>query len=292
MTGHEINNPRLAFLVFRSRSGSTLFGDRLSRHPEVLVTPESNLAPKLIKYLGSRRVELLSARSIADHMLLETKFRQWGLSRQDLVNILQNYKLHHWASILQLICRAFRDHKKPGAKVVVIKNSGWYYKNLGFLLSVFPGSRAVSVIRDPRAVFNSARKALHSEKGKPLAWNVLSNSLGWCRYVKILEETELKHPGLICTIKYEDIVNNLPDSLNTAWKALGVRQLQRSHVSNIMFKIDGSHLVSKAAAHLHPNVLKEPMPGLTQKWRSELPRWQALLIRYVCRHGMRKYWYK
>jgi hypothetical protein len=291
MTGHNLPDPRLAFLVFRSRSGSTFFGDRLSRHPQVLVTPESNLAPKLIKLFGSRRAEPPTAPAIADYVLLEPKFRHWNLPREDLVNALEKHKPQDWSAVFQVICRAYRDHQKPEASVVVFKNSGWYYENLEFLLSIFTGSQAIGIIRDPRAVFNSARKALHSEKGEPLAGNILANALGWRRYIKILEEARVKHPELIYTIKYEFFVNDLQASLNSTWETLRVSQLSQSHILDILEKIDDSHLVSKAVAHLHSNVLKAPMPEVAQKWRSELPRWQALLIGHICRHGMREHGY-
>ena len=45
-----MDNLQLAFLVFRSRSGSTLFGDRLGRHPEIIVAPETNALPRLVLY--------------------------------------------------------------------------------------------------------------------------------------------------------------------------------------------------------------------------------------------------
>jgi hypothetical protein len=291
MTGHNLPDPRLAFLVFRSRSGSTFFGDRLSRHPQVLVTPESNLAPKLIKFFGSRRAGFPSAPAIADYVLLEPKFRQWNLPRKDLVHALEKNKPHDWSTAFQIICRVYRDHQKPEARVVVFKNSGWYYKNIDLLLSVFPGSKVIGMVRDPRAVYNSARKALHSERGEPLAGSILGNALGWRRYIKILEEAKLSHPGLIYTIKYEIFINDLLNSLNIAWKTLRVSQLSKSNILDIMEKKDDSHLVSKAVAHLHSNVLKAPMPEVAQKWHSELPKWQALLIGYICRHGMRKHGY-
>ncbi len=291
MTGHDQTDPRLAFLVFRSRSGSTFFGDRLNRHPQLLVTPESNLAPKLIKFLGSRRAEPPTASAIADHIFLEPKFRQWNLPRENLVHALNTCVPLDWSSVFQIICRVYRDHQKPEAGVVVFKNSGWYYENIDLLLSTFSGSSALGVVRDPRAVFNSARKALHSEKKRPMAENVFKHALGWRRHIRLLEQTEVKHSGRIHRFKYETFIHDLPGTLNQAWKSLGLRQLNKSEFTDIMDSRNDSHLVSESARHLHSNVLREPMPELAQKWRSELPRWQAFIIRHICAKEMREFGY-
>lgn len=291
MTGHDLNDPRLAFLVFRSRSGSTFFGDRLSRHPEVLVTPESNLAPKLKKFLGTREAEQVTAAELANYVFQEPKFRQWGLPGKNLAQALETCDSLDWPAVFKTICRAYRDHQKPGAGIVVFKNSGWYYKNIDLLLSLFPGSSALGVVRDPRAVFNSARKALHSEKTRPMAENALSNAMRWKKYIKILKQAAIRHPGRVNLIRYESILEDFAGSLNLSWNTLGVSELKKEQLDEILDQKEGSHLVSENVHHLHENVLKEPMPELAQKWRSELPRRQALIIRLICARQMRELGY-
>ena len=49
-----MDNLELAFFVFRSRSGSTLFADRLGRHPEIVVAPETNALRNLVLYFENK----------------------------------------------------------------------------------------------------------------------------------------------------------------------------------------------------------------------------------------------
>ena len=45
-----MDNLQLYFLAFRSCSGSTLFGDKPGRHPEIKVVLESNALSRLVLY--------------------------------------------------------------------------------------------------------------------------------------------------------------------------------------------------------------------------------------------------
>jgi hypothetical protein len=287
VTGYRFTDPWLSFLVFRSRSGSTFLGDRLSRHPEVLVTPESNIAPRIFKYFENKSNQDIDPGKLVDYIYSEQKFIDWKLPRKNLVNEISCCHEINWATTFYACCKAYRDLQKPEANLVIFKKSGWYYKNADLLLSTFTGSVTIWLLRDPRAVYNSARKALHSKKKKPMAANILENAFGWRDYANRLVDAQKKWPGRVLSVRYETLLNDYISVLTDLWRYLGVRDLDKFELKETLDQLRESHLVTPSTMHLHGNVSQEPIVERAEKWREELPRWRAVLIRLICSHGIR-----
>ncbi|MCF8111445.1 MAG: sulfotransferase [Desulfobacteraceae bacterium] len=293
MTGSNCAFPRLVFLLFRSRSGSTFFGDRLSRHPEVLVTPESRAAPRLYEYFHKKEIQKkeIDHHKLTEYLLVEQKLREWNLPREKLLQGLKGYNVNDWASVFRTLCKIYRDWKKPEARVVVFKKSGWYYKNINRLLSTYPDSIAIWMIRDPRAIYNSARKAIHSENNKPMAGNILKNALGWREYMNRLLFSEQQRPDRNLPVYYEYLLHDLSGVLSEIWQKLGVRTLRTAELNEILEERKASHLVTKSTKHLHDNVYQEPLIEHANKWEKELPASQKMLIRIICKKEMKRHGY-
>jgi len=286
VTGHRFSEPRLAFLVYRSRSGSTFFGDRLSRHPEVLVTPESNVAFRLVNYFKNRHGKDISRRKLVEYIYSDQKFKDWKLPQENLAEVLHEYSELNWATTFYACCRAYQEWKKQEAKVVVFKKSGWYYKNTDLLLSTFPDSLIICMLRDPRAVYNSACKALHSETKKPMAGNILKNAFGWWDYVNRLFAAEKQWPGRVLKVRYESFLPDISGKLTSIWRELGVLELDNIKLKEILDQQAESHLVTSSTRHLHGNVGQRPIIERAEGWKHELPSWRARLIRLICKKGM------
>jgi hypothetical protein len=286
MTGHECVDPILAFLVYRSRSGSTFFADRLNRHPKVLVIPESNVAPRLLKYFSRIYGKNVEHKKLVEYIYSENKFKEWDLPIEKLLEAFNKQHDLSWEKTFFICCKTYRNWKKPKAKVVVFKKSGWYYKNVDLLLSKFRDVVTIWMLRDPRAVYNSARKALHSEKNRPMAKHILKNALGWEDYVNRLIRAEKKWPDQVYRIKYENLLLDVFHHLNAIWNKLGVGELTDKELNTILDQQNSSHLVTISTKHLHSNVIKKPLFERSEMWKYELPKWKAYLIYLICRKGM------
>jgi hypothetical protein len=284
----DLLNPKLVFLVFRSRSGSTFFGDRLSRHPEVLVTPESSVLPRLIKYLEkiNPQENTINYEELIDYLFSEQKFKDWLLPKENILEALKRENAREWKAIFYIICKTYRDYKKPEAKIVVFKKSGWYCKNINLLLSSYPDSLIIGMVRDPRAVYNSARKSIWSKNKKPMATCVFSNAWGWRKYIKNIIEAKNEYPDNVLYVKYEYFLVNAEKVLASVWSAMRVRKLENDEIKELLQKKENSHLITPETEHLHANVHKDPITERAEKWKKELPRWKAKMINYVCRKEM------
>ena len=285
----------LGFVVYRSRSGSTLFADRLGRHPDVLVTPESNVIPNILKYYNSNDHSSCKwedfVRGLAHFIFSEQKLQDWKLMSEEFSQQLIEYGPCDWTKVVNLLCAAYRDMMKPDSRVVMIKKSGWYSRNLYFLLRSIPNAMAIGVIRDPRAVYNSARVALHSENRTPLAGSLISNARGWRNFVRQVEETSDMLPQRVLFVRYEDLLEDLVLTLQRSWNHLGLNLTPIQDIQAILVDQADSHLITDRTRHLHENVTREPIKELGTKWQNELPCLHASIMKWICRKEMKRYLY-
>ena len=116
---------KLAFLVFRSRSGSTLFGDRLGRHPEVIVAPETNALPRLTEYFKNIPTDQnkINYNKIVDFFMLK-KLQEWEISKQILIDLLCNYKPNSCWKVFYYLCKLYRDIVKMQKFLLLKKMDG------------------------------------------------------------------------------------------------------------------------------------------------------------------------
>lgn len=285
--------PQLGFLVFRSRSGSTLIGDRIARHPDILVTPESNVAPRLVKYFqqvkqDSRDIDYLN---LVNYVFQEKKLSEWQIDYNMLFNAFQENQVDDWATAFYTLCRLYRDTEKPKAKMIILKKNGWYYKNVELLFSTFPSSFIIWIVRDPRAIYNSARQAIHSERKEPMATNIVSNAFGWCDYMKRLKKAEFLWSAHNFRISYEGFLQNPEATLIRLWKGLGVATLDDSTMKEVLNSKEASSLITTSTAHLHGNVSKELMLDRATQWKKQLPRWRSFLIKAITYRYLKEFEY-
>ena len=291
-TLYDTGDITIGFMVFRGRSGSTLIGDRFSRHPDILVTPESEMARRLAAYFKRQDgLKNINYSDLAEYLKQEQKLRDWKFSWKDLEERFYSSQVKSWADALYVICQLYKDTNKKTAKLVIIKKNSWNYKNINTLLSINPKIKSIWIVRDPRAVYSSARKAIHSQTKKPLARNIIHSALDWLDYMQRLSEAERKWKDRIIKIRYEDFLKNMPGELNKAWQKVGVHSLNEKTLETELTKIETSHLVMNSTAHLHTNLSKAPQLSRIEGWKKELPFWRSMLIDLICKRKMKEFGY-
>jgi hypothetical protein len=282
---------RLTFLLYRARSGSTFFGDRLSRHPEILVIPESNVAPRLQFYFKSRQNTETNIEELVEFIYAEQKFKDWGLPASELAKTLHLLPHPDWGSVFKACLVSYAAWKKPEAKVVVFKKGGWYVTNFNALLNFFPEANFIWMLRDPRGVYNSARKALHSEKKTPLGGHVVKDALAWNSFNRALNRALSHWPRKTLIFRYEKFISNPALVLRRVFAFLGVAQLSAAALESLLGGTQHSHLVSPSTSHLHTNITKPPLPDRVQGWEKELNRLEKITLTVLCRRGMWQHGY-
>jgi len=285
-----MNDLKLAFLVFRSRSGSTLFGDRLGRHPEIVVASETNALPRLVLFFKNKTLDQkkINYAEIVDFLYSEKKLQEWELSKELLLKTFHKHKPNSCWEVFYCLCRLYRDVFKKDAKIFVVKKDGWYSDNANLLLDIYDNSKILWMVRDPRATYNSASKAIYSRTGQPIDKNVFHNSYFWKKYINKMISMRRESSERMIEIYYEKFLFSPENTLSLCWKFLNTRSLNKHEISEIMKKHSSSQLIKKSTQHLHKDVTNDIILDYVNKWKSQLPSWKIYLINFICRKQMQE----
>jgi hypothetical protein len=263
--------PALFFVVFFPRSGSTLLADLLTRHPDVAVAPEADFLQRLVRSLDTRDLPISSPVQLSgllDIMYTDPKFTTWDLPRAQLQNHLMG-RLPMLTSdgvrlTTALACQ--RRYGGCGSRLYGYKKGGWYARNASLLKSFFPEARFIHIVRDGRAAYASARGAIGSLTGKPLADSPRAAAREWRNTVRAFESVRREEWAL--EIRYETLVTHPVETLRAVLDFLGVRS-DEPLVRHLLEPHESAYVV-QPQAHLHVNVGKEPNPSRIDAWQSQL----------------------
>ena len=144
------------------------------------------------------------------------------------------------------------------------------------------------MIRDPRATYNSASKAIYSRTGKAMDKNVFHNSFFWKKYINKMLSMRKETSEKMMEIYYEKFLSSPEEILSLSWKFLNIRNLDNDEMREIMKKQNSSQLVKQSTEHLHKDVTNEIILEYKHKWKNQLPSWKIHLINFICKRQMRE----
>jgi hypothetical protein len=197
---------RLAFLIYDSRSGSTLLSRELAAHvPELLVTREISFRPLL--RTRESWVSTVSARRLAERVSVRGGLRNVGLDTNELAYLLDTLPLPRSkeAVIRSLLDWYRRREARADASTILVK-SGEHVQYMQHLRSIFPDARFIHIYRDPRAVISSKlRTARPYFPRETMAWGgALLAASQWHRFSKAAAHAV--GAGWALEVRYERLV--------------------------------------------------------------------------------------
>lgn len=218
---------KIVFMVYDSRSGSTLLARELSRHIRgVYVTPEISF-DRLVAF-GTRNVPRATVHRIIAGMLRVPEFRNVGMSCDSILAALPDTPYLSVREVMECIMSAHiaqADPEEP-CQVVIIKN-GSHVRFWRQLYEIFGSDlRFIFVYRDPRAVVNSKLRTQRPYyKREVMAWGGSATAaFRWGNYCKAIGRA--KDAGVsVIEICYEEflsghdaILRRLADSLGLTFQ--------------------------------------------------------------------------
>lgn len=273
----------IVLLVYQNRSGSTFLANQLSRHPAIAVPPEGHDA--LQRLLGQTgpgvalpaRIER-AARDLAD----DPKLRSWQIAPETFAARARDAQ--DSLDAFFALCDSFADEHQPGATTVVVK--GEFLRDLiarhGFAaLSRHRRTKAIFLLRDPRATFASQRKSISSNTGLPMQQSALVAALRWQQGEDIARKLATGADGLV--MHYDALILDHDKVMREVAAFLDVDPAP--------FFGEGSADTLKSRIppeqrHLHTNVDKAPLTHKVDAWRAELSRREIALIDRLAARGM------
>lgn len=257
----------LFFLIFKSRSGSTFLSDMLVKHPEIALTPESNLLANLWNWAGEDDQIIETSVQLTDALkavYTEVKFATWNMDMYELKEHLEQFLPFRVSSLFYEIVKSYSKKNFPTAKNFGLKKGGWYLENIDILFKLYPNARVLHIIRDGRAVYASSKRAIHSETGFLFEVDPIKSAQAWKRVINYTESYRTDQRYL--EIRYEDLINATENTIKEILSFLKV-DLTFTEKVTLPYRTEYTHT---KYFHLHPNVGKAPNPNRIYSWKNEL----------------------
>ncbi|MFG0250515.1 MAG: sulfotransferase family protein [Phycisphaeraceae bacterium JB051] len=255
-------SPRLIFLSYISRSGSTLLARLLSELPGVEATLEANFPD------GVFRPELIinepdDIPSALDRLYADPKFQGWQVSREALAQWLksQNTPLR-FAQILDGILKLTFPNR-PHTILIKQDNAIW---RTGALRQRYPDAHVLFVERDPRAVFNSQLKSMRSDNGKPMATNPILNAIMFERARKIIHQ-HAQMPWFY-HLQFEALVSQPQQTLQNLCQHFDINMDDTTQDADSQTSYQ--QRIPEQQRHLHTIVDQAPKQQRAEAWQTEL----------------------
>jgi Sulfotransferase family len=271
---------RLVFLVYDSRSGSTLLSREIAaQFPDVYVSPEIRFDALFGRDAGwwkdaadGRVFRRLEAGRIAEKL---------GLARDELQR-LSSAARGVRPLIEDLVVRAAALDGRNPPDVAVIK-SGRHLRAARRIFADIPDARFLYLVRDPRAAIASK---LVTERpylpGQKMAWaGVGAAALQWCWYGRLARRLARSWPLL--ALKYESLLKDAAGTSEALAKFLGSR----------LGTGGARYRVPEAERAIHERAIADGLDlSRASAWRAQISPGDQAVIESVCGREMRRWGYK
>lgn len=262
------DSEKIGFILYDSRSGSTLLSALLNQFRGVDVSQESGFIPIIMEF-----PEVVSDESMLnklfDRLYGEIQFQELGLDRMALKQSLEQieYPLDK-KSIIDTILNFYFSIRQANNSFWLIKSPRMFYhaKNV---LKLYPNAKFIHLIRDGRAVYNSKR-TMRSVYGRLAQNNLLKAAHDWKKRINMARRLKRN----IIEIKYEDLVEQQGMIMQKVLDFLNIPEEGRNITKD---QSQYAEIIGGKQKHLHKNVNSAPKKEIINKWKAELSREDILL---------------
>lgn len=272
LTTMQAEDPRIVFLIYESRSGSTLLASLLDQFPSVGVSIEDGLPMGLALSSGIES----SPDKFINHLQGDSKFVHWEIDYERLKRLLE--KNPEKDPAILTFAEYFRS-VKPTAQVFVYKKGGYLY-NIEELRERYPQCLFLHIFRDPRAVYASQRKNSTSIKGVPFCVDPVKFSTVWNRAMRLSR----KYSDALdfMEINYESLVFDKEEVFGRVTQFMGLKDMVAcsDHEKTYAQRIPSSQ------SHLHENVGREMKTDRIDAWEESLSAFEIGVIEKICEPEM------
>lgn len=268
---------QIVFLTYIARSGSTYLSKLLSEYDDVGVTIEGDL-PDGLK--GRDLFEVNESGELdpaLDCVYSNPKFREWSVERAKLKSrLLEHNNLPlDFNRLLTVVLDLYFENNH--AKIFVYK-CAIYRAHMDRMRTMFPGAKFILLLRDPRAIFRSQKRSLHSETKRPMQSNPVATALNFKKTVTTARDH--KRNEWLHILKYEDLIPNTNEEMASLLKFLGVENKIRINQSRYFDTIPDKQ------KHLHQNLKAGPIKDRIDAWKNDLTASERLSIRIMAGRSM------
>lgn len=268
-------NANIFMIAGCGRSGTTLLKSILNYHDEINVPTETFFFGHISKYLNKHKD--LTYEQAVDFVISRWWLKETNLKKTDVLNFIDagKEKKHDQISLFIALMNALSE----GDCRIIGEKTPSHINAIAGLCGVIPKLKVLQIVRDPRAVCASYKKA-------PVGTNqIIPIVKEWLNASKISLECAANENYMM--IRYEDLVSDCERVLNEVCEFLGV-DFSHSLLSFYQRKNSGYSSVQKH----HDATLKPVSISRVESWRNELSFQDIEVIEYYTAEYMASFGYE
>ncbi|HHT9138482.1 MAG TPA: sulfotransferase family protein [Candidatus Wunengus sp. YC60] len=276
---------KVFFLIYNSRSGSTLLSKLLDEHEDIGVTVESLFMINLIRlkrwFEKSGDVEKLF------HRLEKLdRFYNLQINFNDFIAYFDGRK--KISSVAEGIIKTYFTREKHQSTVWVVKDGvcGLYINQIS---AEMPHAKFIHIVRDGRAVLNSMIKSIDPYSKKPMSSDTINHARMWKDMIVRVDLFKEKHPELVLEIQYENLISNTKEEIKRVRWYLGLEE--KINTKNIV-SLSYYDKIPQREKSIHSLAKDGTNPSRINAWEEELPIQDRKLFEYFTSNILAKKGYK
>lgn len=269
-----------AFLIYDSRSGSTLLSTLLNRHAGVVVAQESLFISLVLE--NFRDEQSMTVDGVLDLFYSDPRFCEWNVERDILRSSLKGLGGLNYRAVFDAVFAEYLKVRGESYPEVLVIKGARYDFHLAMLRNIYPDSQFIFLLRDGRAVFNS-KLDMVSVNGMKMSNNIFQAALDWKKMLSRMNEKTL------IRLRFEDLLAAPKWEIARVLDALGVSVAGKEITSA---QQDYYQLIGKKQKHLHTNVGRLPDRRIAVKWHERLSPSQIQLYELICARELIRNGYK
>lgn len=282
---------QLHFIIGMGRSGTTILSKLLNRYSEIHALPEINFFTFFFRYYSTKQhftttdIELFFKQIeyyVATHY---TPIWQIQLpeAKQSVINELAKNPQLDYVTICKLIFKQIQvvGVDKSQANILLHKSPiTTLFANK--IISRFPQTKFIWIVRDYRASLLSLKQSIHSKSS-----NIAYNATRWNSYNQRALELFKKYPNNVLLIKYEDLVCEPTTVFQNIEQFLGItNQYEKTNFEEIQLeKIMHLPLSEKQKERYlkkHTDLQKPLNTSRVSVWKEQLSLQEIEIAECIC----------
>ncbi len=261
---------KYAFLLYDSRSGSTLLSSLLNLFSGVVVTQETAFMPLILENFTVE--EKLNAEGIVDLLYSEPQFRDLNIDRNILLERLTSMGSLTYKNVFDVIVSEYlKVRGVPAPEVLVVKGPRYEF-HIDTLIKMYDRPVFINLIRDGRAVYNS-KLDMVSVSGLKMSNNIFQAAYEWKKKIRGIRGDS------VFSLRFEDLV---ADSESAVCKILDSLDISAEGRDVSSSQEEFHKLIGGSQKHLHENVRRAPDRSIAVKWMNTLGPEEVWLYEKMC----------
>jgi hypothetical protein len=246
------------FLSGNQRSGKTLLQLILASHPEITISPGTNIIAKvLFEMPRNRPLSEENLRTMRQVLQKDRKFKAWRIDHRAYQAHIAKYRSVTTAEVVDDIMKFFRDQTKPDARYVGNKKGG-YCKDGDLVKRVFPRAKLVFMLRDARGAVSSMLETQPEH-------DLTSASLMWWMKARRIRELKQEFPDDVFVCRYEELVTDPEAMARSISKFLGLE-----YAPEMLAKYQTNDAIRHRTDTTHHETYEAITTSMIAEWKEKL----------------------